>query len=175
MREAGRTRRDTGNPPPDDLRDKLLAAAGDRLALARTQDEIIEIVRSIARAITLADGVTFVLREDGHCHYVEEDAIRPLWKGQRFPMTSCISGWAMMNGETAVIPDIFVDDRIPHDIYRRTFVKSLVMAPVDLDTPVAAIGVYWQEKPVITDRDVAMVETIAAMVGKAMRRARAGP
>ena len=82
-----------------------------------------------------ADGVTFVLRDYSNCHYVEEDAISPLWKGQRFPMTSCISGWAMMNNKTAVIPDIFADDRIPHEVYRKTFVKSLVMAPVGFDTP----------------------------------------
>ena len=88
-------------------------------------------------------------------------------------MTSCISGWAMMNKKTAVIPDIFADDRIPHDVYRRTFVKSLVMAPVGFDTPMAAIGAYWHDKPVISAREVGAVEAIAAMVGDAMRRARA--
>ena len=30
-------------------------------------------------------------------------------------MTACTSGWAMLNGKTAVIPDIYLDDRIPHD------------------------------------------------------------
>ena len=32
-----------------------------------------------------------------HCYYADEDAISPLWKGQRFPMSACISGWAMLN------------------------------------------------------------------------------
>src|ERR1700734_2987462 len=123
----------------DDPRWKLLDATRARLENARGQDEIIAIVRGSARGVISADGVTFVLRDYSHCHYVEEDAIAPLWKGQRFPMTSCISGWVMMNSKTAVIPDIFADDRIPHDVYRRTFVKSLVMAPVGFDTPMAAI------------------------------------
>ncbi|MGH1560948.1 HWE histidine kinase domain-containing protein [Caulobacter segnis] len=30
-------------------------------------------------------------------------------------MTTCISGWAMLNRQTVVIPDIYLDDRIPHD------------------------------------------------------------
>jgi len=156
----------------DDLRAKLLEMAGVRLAQAKTRDQIIEIVRGIARGVTLADGVTIVLRDGNLCHYVEEDAIRPLWKGQKFPMTSCISGWAMINNQTAMIPDIFADPRIPHDVYRKTFVKSLVMAPVGFGSPVAAIGVYWRDKSVISPREVAIVERIAAMVGDAMHRTR---
>ena len=156
----------------DDLRAKLLELAGVRLAQAKTRGQIIEIVRGMARGVTLADGVTFVLREQTLCHYVEEDAIRPLWKGQKFPMTSCISGWAMMNNQTAIVPDIFADPRIPHDVYRKTFVKSLVMAPVGFDSPIAAIGVYWRDKSEISPREVAIVERIAAMVGDALHRTR---
>ena len=156
-----------------DPRWKLLDAARDRLDGAQSWDEVIAIVRGSARNVVSADGVTFVLRENSHCYYVEEDAIGPLWKGLKFPMTSCISGWAMMNNKTAVIPDIFADDRIPHEVYRKTFVKSLVMAPVGFDTPMAAIGAYWRDKPIITSREVAAVETIAGMVGDAMSRTRA--
>jgi GAF domain-containing protein len=157
----------------DDPRWRLLDAARDRLAGTTSQDQVIEVVRSAARNVISADGVTFVLRDGSHCHYVEEDAIGPLWKGMKFPMTSCISGWAMMNRQTAVVPDIFADERIPHEVYRKTFVRSLVMAPVGLDTPVAAIGAYWRDKPVISPREVAAVETLAAMVGEAMQRTRA--
>ena len=154
----------------DDPRWRLLDAARDRLAMARDQDDVIAIVRGAARNIVSADGVSFVLREYGHCHYVEEDAISPLWKGQKFPMTSCISGWAMLHDMTAVVPDIFADDRIPHDVYRKTFVRSLVMTPVSIDTPVAAIGAYWQERKAITPREVAAVEVLAELVGAALRR-----
>ncbi len=154
----------------NDPRWRLLEVARLRLDTAGSQAEVIEIVRSCARNVVSADGVTFVLRDDSRCHYVEEDAIGPLWKGQKFPMTSCISGWAMMNRKTAVVPDIFQDDRIPHEVYRKTFVRSLVMAPVGFDTPVAAIGAYWSDKPLISPREVAAVETIAGLVGAALRR-----
>jgi hypothetical protein len=39
----------------------------------------------------------------------------------------------MLNSQTAAIPDIYVDIRIPHDAYRPTFVKSPVMTPVGRD------------------------------------------
>ena len=68
---------------PDNPRWKLLSAAEDRLANAPDTDAVIEVVRSAARGIFSADGVTFVLREGELCHYLDENAIGPLWKGRR--------------------------------------------------------------------------------------------
>jgi hypothetical protein len=153
-----------------DFRLKLLEAAQDRLSVATSLADIIAIVRSTARSVCSADGVTFVLRDDGKCHYVEEDAIGPLWKGQKFPMETCISGWCMLNKETAAIEDIFQDARIPHDVYRKTFVNSLVMAPVGGATPVAAMGAYWRDKRAFSEEDVKAVEALGAAVSGAMQR-----
>ena len=153
----------------DEPRWKLLSAAEDRLKSAQTLEDIIELVRKTARSVCSADGVTFVLRDGRQCHYVEEDAIGPLWKGQRFPMEMCISGWAMLNEQTAVIEDIFVDPRIPHDAYRKTFVKSLIMAPAGKD-PMAAMGAYWSERRKPSPREVAAIEAMANAVGDAMKR-----
>lgn len=69
-----------------------LVEAIQRLSEARTIQAIQDIVRCAARRLTGADGATFVLCDNDQCHYVDEDAIGPLWKGQRFPMTSCVSG-----------------------------------------------------------------------------------
>ena len=107
------------------VRDPLLDAV-TALASARDEASVCVIVRQAARALTEADGVTFVLRQGNHCYYADEDAIAPLWKGKRFPLESCISGWAMLNRQHVVVPDIYSDERIPHDAYRPTFVKSLV-------------------------------------------------
>ena len=150
---------------PDNPRWKLLDVAEDRLQRAPDTGAVIEVVRSAARGIFSADGVTFVLREDDLCHYVEEDAIAPLWKGQRFPMSACISGWSMLHGQTVAIEDVFTDPRIPHDAYRRTFVKSLIMTPILAPSPVAAIGAYWRERRIFTEREVSVVKTLAAAVG----------
>ena len=141
----------------------------DRLRRAAQREAIIEAVRSTARFICNADGVTFILRDGDLCHYVEEDAIGPLWKGQRFPMSACISGWSMLNAQTAVIEDIYADPRIPHDAYRPTFVKSLIMTPAGADSPAAAIGAYWREKRKFTPSEIAAVKTLGFMVGEALK------
>src|SRR4051812_665801 len=65
------------------------------LSHARDLATIMSIVRVAARELTGADGATFVLRDGEFCYYAEENAIEPLWKGQRFPLGRCVSGWAM--------------------------------------------------------------------------------
>lgn len=116
-----------------------------QLSQARSLDAVMEIASLAARDLTGADGATFVLREGDLCHYAEEDAVSPLWKGHRFPMSTCISGWAMLNRKAAVIEDIYADERIPADAYRPTFVKSLVVVPIRTAAPIGAIGAYWAE------------------------------
>ncbi len=162
-----------GLDPAYTTRQKLLTAALERLTTAQSLDDIMDIVRTTARGIFDADGVTFVLRDGNQCHYADEDAIGPLWKGQRFPLQTCISGWCMLNGQTAAIEDIFQDDRIPHDVYRRTFVKSLIMAPAGNSDAIAAIGAYWSRVRQHSRRDIEFVETLARAVGKAVLAAEA--
>lgn len=91
-----------------------------RLSVARSVAEIMDVVVHAARTLLTADGVTFVLREGDLCHYADEDAVAPLWKGRRFPLAACISGWCMEQGRAVAIPDIYKDPRIPHDAYRPT-------------------------------------------------------
>ncbi|MEC4589538.1 MULTISPECIES: hybrid sensor histidine kinase/response regulator [Nitrospirillum] len=131
------------------------------LSFCRDVPSVMAVVRMAARALSGADGVTFVLRDGELCHYADEDAIGPLWKGRRFPLSTCISGWVMLNRQPAVIPDIYRDDRIPHDAYRPTFVKSLVMVPVRTDEPVAAIGAYWATVRMPKAEEVALLQAVA--------------
>jgi PAS domain S-box-containing protein len=138
------------------------------LSLARDLSTVMEIVRHAARNLTGADGATFVLRDNGKCFYAEEDAISPLWKGQRFPMSSCISGWAMLNRQPAVIEDIYADSRIPADAYRPTFVRSLVMVPIRTLDPVGAIGNYWATQHLPTQEQVKVLQALADVTAVAM-------
>lgn len=148
----------------------LLDLCHDRLAEADTLATVIEAVKTSARAIMGAAGATVVLREDDMCFYADEDSIAPLWKGQRFPITACISGWAMLNARTAVIPDIYADDRIPHALYRPTFVVALAMVPVGLPTPVGAIGAYWNCRWQPDEADMQAFEGLAAVTAQALDR-----
>ena len=131
------------------------------LSFARELPRVAEIVRKAARRLTKADGVTFILRDEGHCHYYDEEAIAPLWKGRRFPLESCISGWVMLRREAVAIPDIYADERIPHDAYRPTFVQSLAVVPVRKDDPIAAIGAYWASRHEATPGEVEVLQSLA--------------
>ncbi|WP_454713947.1 sensor histidine kinase [Caulobacter segnis] len=144
----------------------------EALSATRTISEVAEVVRKAARRVSGADGVAFVLRDNDKCWYFDEDAIGPLWKGKRFPLTACISGWAMLNRQTVIIPDIYQDDRIPHDAYRPTFVKSLVMTPVRMEDPVAAIGAYWSHEHVPSPEIVKKLQVIARATASALESGR---
>ncbi len=138
-----------------------LVSVVQRLSLARDLPAIMDIVRGAARSLVNADGTTFVLRDGDRCFYAEEDAIGPLWKGQRFPIEACISGWCMLNSTTAAIDDIYLDPRIAHDAYRPTFVKSLVMTPIRTVEPIGAIGVYWAQTHRATREETELLIALA--------------
>jgi GAF domain-containing protein len=147
--------------------------AVDVLRGAETIDEVERILRSSARAALGADGCTVVRRDDDMCYYAQEDALSPLWQGQRFPLTECVSGWSMLNRKTVAIPDIELDERIPQQAYRPTFVRSLLMVPIDDDDPIGAIGIYWADEHVATAGEVATIERLAAAAAGAYGRIRA--
>ncbi|UAY51555.1 sensor histidine kinase [Ferruginibacter albus] len=140
---------------------KLLVDTVQQLSMARSLTTIMQVVRKTARKLTGADGATFILRDGDLCYYADEDAIAPLWKGQRFPMSACISGWAMLNRKPAIIEDIYKDERIPVEAYRPTFVKSLAMVPIRTVNPVGAIGNYWSTEHATTKDELELLQSLA--------------
>jgi GAF domain-containing protein len=134
-----------------------------------TIEDVELILRNSVRAAIGADGATVVRREGENCFYTQEDALSPLWQGQRFPLTECISGWSMLHREIVAIPDIRLDDRIPQPAYRPTFVRSLLMVPINIDAPVGAIGVYWSEVHTPTAREIGTVERLAIAAADALK------
>lgn len=147
--------------------DRLISVVQE-ISLARNLDRITEIVRHEARALTKADGATFVLRQGDFCHYVDEEAISPLWKGSYFPMEDCISGWVMRHGEPIGIDDIYADPRVPADAYRPTFVKSMLMVPIRASEPVGAIGNYWAHRHRPSEEETRLLRTLADATSVAM-------
>jgi len=152
------------------VNDNILAEAIEALEHAEHLVDIQTIVRIAARRVVDADGATFVLRDGEQCFYADEDAMSPLWKGQRFPLTQCVSGWAMLNHEVAAITDITADPRVPLDAYLPTFVRSLVMVPVGLDASVAAIGAYWSGRHAATDDERRRLVALADATATALER-----
>jgi signal transduction histidine kinase len=150
---------------------ELLIGAMRDLSCARSRQAVADVVKKVARRLVGADGATFVLRDGSHCFYLDEDAISPLWKGQRFPFEACVSGWVMNHAEQVSMPDIYKDPRVPHDVYRPTFVKSLAMTPVRRVEPVAAIGIYWADYHVTTARELELLQNLADTTAVALENA----
>jgi len=153
-----------------DVEDRLAEAVQD-LAAARELPDVMRIARTSARDLTGADGVTFVLRDGDRCYYADEDAIAPLWKGKRFPMSQCISGWVMLHARPVAIADVFDDPRVLHAAYRPTFVRSLAMMPVRDRDPIAAIGAYWARRHEATDAELRVLKVLADASALALARA----
>ncbi len=121
----------------------VLKEAVKLLAQATGIDELVAILREHARAVAGSDGIAVILRDGERCRYVAEDAIEPLWCGQSYPLTDCVSGWAMLHNRSVIIPDIETDPRVPLASYARTSIRTLAMVPVGAPEPMAAIGAYW--------------------------------
>lgn len=140
---------------------------------AATIEAIIAIVTRTARAGTGADGVSFVLRDGDQCFYAEEDSIAPLWKGRRFPLSECVSGWAMLHRQAVAISDITLDLRIPQDAYRPTFVRSLAMVPIRNQDPLGAIGAYWASNHQTSPEAVHWLQALADATSAGIESVRA--
>jgi signal transduction histidine kinase len=151
--------------------ERLLVVARD-LATARDVEAVAAVTCTAARELTGADGATFVLRQGEQCICVDENAPTPLWKGRIFPLASCVSGWVMTNGQAAVIPDVFADSRVPHDVCRPTPVKSVAAVPVGTTDSQATLGAYWADSHHATADEVAALKLLAAGAALALDNVR---
>lgn len=158
-----------GDPASPAYLAQLTLAIQELSATTRVGD-VVDILRRSARTLCAARGVTVVAREGELCHYLADDSASALWPDQRFPMEACISGWAMLNGAPAVVPDIYRDARIPQEIYRPTYVRSLIMTPVGEGRPYAAFGAYWDDAREHGVRDVEVLGALAACAAGALER-----
>jgi PAS domain S-box-containing protein len=138
-----------------------LASTARELSRARDMASVMEIVGRAARMLKGADGAAVILREGDTCFYADEDAIAPLWKGQRFPSSQCISGWVMEHGQSAAVEDVRTDPRVKLDFYEKTFVRSLLVVPVGRPDAIGAIGMYWATPRRTDAEEVRFAQTLA--------------
>jgi two-component system CheB/CheR fusion protein len=145
-----------------------IGLAAHALRTAETPEEIVTVIRASARRKGDVDGVTFVVREGDNCTYVAEDANGPLWTGSTFPLSMCITGHCILSTRTIVVPDIYLDPRIPHEAYRPTFVKSLLVVPIGRPQAIAAVGFYWARTGAVDAPTVTFLEALAAAASESL-------
>lgn len=144
--------------------------AAEMLGNARNVEDVIALLHRHARVVAGADGITVVRREGDEVAYVTEDAIAPLWAGQRFALRTCVTGMAILAGEPIVIPDIARDPRVPLHLYLSTFVRSMAVFPVGGTAPAMALGLYWREARPPEPAALARVATLARQAGAVLDR-----
>jgi putative two-component system response regulator len=156
---------------PRDQAGDLLEAI-QNLSLARTLPDVRNIVRWAGRRVTRADGATIVLPAGEECFYADEDAISPLFKEGRFALDACVSAWVMSHREPAVIEDIYEDERVPHDVSRPTYVRSLAMVPIRRHDPLGTIGTYWARRHEASSDEVHALQALADSTAVAIENVR---
>lgn len=67
----------------------------------------------------------------------------------------------MLNKKPAIINDIYADHRIPAELYKSTFVKSLAVFPVGMEQPKASIGSYWSQNHKPGEKEIQLLQTLA--------------
>lgn len=139
----------------------VLTSTVQHLSTADTLERVTAVATGAVRSLLGADGSTFALRQGDTCLCVEEGATTPLFEGKRFPLADCVSGWAMIRREVVVLPDISVDERLVQDLYPRAHITSLVMAPVRVADPIAALGAYWREEHRTTPAEIRLLKILA--------------
>jgi hypothetical protein len=83
--------------PTETTESDALFEIARRLARARSYDQVVDVVRSAARGIVGALGITFVRCEGDECAYIAEDAIEPFVAGTE--IQTCPMRFGMGNGE----------------------------------------------------------------------------
>lgn len=148
------------------------AKAMSKLSETRDLEDIVEVLRGSARAAVGANGISVVLRDGDQCHFYAEDGMGTLWKGHRLSLNECVSGWAMLNRQSAAIPDVSLDDRIPKAVLAGTFVKSMLMVPIGETEPVAALGAYWDTNGHPDANETAILEALGQASSTALANGR---
>lgn len=165
MRPAESGARGSSSPV---LADKRFLRVLRYLSYLYDPERVTEVMRGAIRELLDADGGAVLLREGELVYYADEDAIAPLWKGRRFPLEECVSGWCMRRREPAVVEDALADPRVPRRLYEKTFVKSLVMMPIRMEDPVGALGAYWARPHRATPAELDALRGLADLAALAL-------
>jgi two-component sensor histidine kinase len=156
--------------PPECVNELINAI--ERLARSTHLLDVAQLVTRNARTLVDADGASLILREDNDCVYVGEDAIGPLWNGQRFPIPSRAAGMTMLHKKSFVVPDVRQDARDAQQAYVRTFVVGLAIVPVRSVDPIGAIEVYWAKRHEASSQELTRLETLARATASAIEHVR---
>lgn len=139
----------------------LLIDAIQNLSISQNMNAVIRTINFYARQLVNSESSAFFIQEGDFCVCVDENSTEQLWKGMSIKIESCICNDAHQNNAPVIVEDISSDKRKQLDMFKNTFVKSLVIIPVRTDVFNGSIGIYWAEKRIISDEDISLIQTLA--------------
>ena len=131
------------------------------LSHARDVPGIARIVGDAARELTGADGATFILRDGDECRCVEQTGAEQIWKGQRYPMASTVTGRAMETRQPVVIEDVNNHPWIKPGAYTPEMARSLTAVPIRRSDPLGAIATYWARSHIPSPEEIKVLQALA--------------
>ncbi|MCC5839963.1 MAG: GAF domain-containing protein [Opitutales bacterium] len=147
------------------------------LALVRNKEAVYPPVLRAARALTGADGASFIMREKGQFHHCEEDAIAPVLRGRSQSAEASPAGLVVNERRTVAIRDVRSPGENGHRAsvvaYAPTFVRGLALAPIRRDEPCGALALYWARPHRAMDHEKLLLETLADASAIAFEHAQA--
>jgi len=171
MIESGIQRQNSKSEQPRQDINELIRAI-EALSSATNLEDVAQLVPNTARSLLKADGAALILRQSNDCIYVEEDAVRPFWKGRCIALTECAAGWTILHKQNLVVPDLGRDDRPLLKAYRRTPIAGTVIVPVHASDPVGAIEVYWLRPYQAASQQISTLQTLAHATASAIEHIR---
>jgi diguanylate cyclase (GGDEF)-like protein len=151
---------------------EILTSTIQDLARVPKLVQIEAVVTSAARRMTGAAAAALVMREDETADYVAEDSFAPLLKDRQVPLDRDIAGWAIRNRARVAIRNVLADERVDHETYASTFVKSLAIVPIRAHDPVGALGVYWSSPHQPSESELSVLHALAAATSVALENLR---
>jgi signal transduction histidine kinase/ActR/RegA family two-component response regulator len=151
--------------------EQVLHAVGE-LSRARSIERIAELLCRAARSLTGSDGAAVALREGPAWRYLEENAVGPLWKGQRFELSDDVVGFVTAQRQCAFIEDIHADERFSLERFRSTFVVSTLVVPLGSDDPIGTVEAFWATAHRGSAEEASLVQAIADAASVALENIR---
>ena len=147
---------------------RLLSDAMEELCSARTQDEVVRISAALAKRACNVDSVSIVLTNGEQFDYTPGDRPDTISLSVRSKVILRMSAWALEAAQTAVVPDVYHDDRTRSHTNGSTSARSLVVVPVGGAHPFAAITCAWAQERWPAATDVLVLEALARATALAL-------
>jgi two-component sensor histidine kinase len=158
--------KDSATPGVAQLR--LLSEALDELCSARSDEDIVRVCATLAQGTCQVSGISLVLSDGDEFHFAPGSNPDTLSHAIRSKVITHISRWSLQAGQTAVVPDVLVDERTRSQTNDSAFARSLVVVPVGKPTPFCALTFAWAHEHWPHASEVLALELLARAAGVAL-------